>query len=76
PSVFDTLGAIDAWASTGIAPDRLIATRPTQGGGMPGGPPAPAREPMERPLCAWPLQARYNGSGDPNIASSFTCRLD
>ncbi|MFC3096907.1 tannase/feruloyl esterase family alpha/beta hydrolase [Alteraurantiacibacter palmitatis] len=76
PSVFDTLGAIDAWSTTGTAPERLIATRPTQGGGgMPGGPPAPPREPMERPLCAWPLQAVYDGVGNPAVASSFQCRM-
>lgn len=76
PSVFDTLGAIDAWSTTGIAPERLIATRPVQaGGGMPGGPPLPPREPMERPLCAWPMQAVYDGVGNPAVASSFQCRM-
>lgn len=75
PSEFDTLGAIDAWASTGVAPERLIATRPTQVMGFPGQPPQPPRAPMERPLCAWPAQAVYNGSGDTMVASSFTCRV-
>ncbi|MEO5706898.1 MAG: tannase/feruloyl esterase family alpha/beta hydrolase [Alteraurantiacibacter sp.] len=75
PSEFDTLGAIDAWASTGVAPERLIATRPTQVTGFPGQPPQPPRAPMERPLCAWPAQAVYSGSGDTNVASSFVCRV-
>ena len=75
PSEFDTLGAIDAWASTGIAPERIIATRPTQAMSFPGQPPAPPRAPMQRPLCAWPAEAVYNGSGDPAVASSFTCRV-
>lgn len=81
PSVFDTLGTIDAWSTTGIAPERIIATRPTQaGGGMggppgPPGPPAPPRAPMERPLCAWPMEAVYTGTGDPAVASSFQCRM-
>lgn len=74
PSEFDTLGAIDAWASTGIAPQTLIATRPVQGGGGFGGPPAPPRAPMQRPLCPYPTQAVYNGSGDTAVASSFECR--
>ena len=26
-----------------------------------------------RPLCRYPTYARYDGSGDPNRASSFTC---
>ena len=76
PSEFDTLGAVDAWATTGIAPDRIIATRPTQAGGGFGGPPAPPREPMERPLCAWPTVAIYNGEGDPGVASSFSCGME
>lgn len=27
-----------------------------------------------RPLCAYPAIARYNGSGDPDQADSFSCR--
>jgi hypothetical protein len=75
PSQFDTLGTIDAWATTGRAPERIIATRPTQAGGGFGGPPAPPREPMERPLCAWPMQAVHDGSGDPAVAGSFVCKV-
>lgn len=75
PSEFDTLGAIDAWASTGMAPERLIATRPTRVQGFPGQPPQPPRATLERPLCAWPAEAVYNGSGDQNVAASFTCRV-
>ncbi len=76
PSDIDTLGAVDAWASTGVAPDRIIATRPVQAAGGFGGPPPPPREPMERPLCAWPTVAIYDGSGDPAVASSFSCGLE
>ena len=75
PSDFDTLGAIDSWARTGAAPNRLIATRPIQDAGGFGGPPPPPREPMERPLCAWPWVATYNGSGDTAKAASFSCAL-
>ena len=72
-SSFDTLGAIDAWATTGEAPDRIIATRPTAAGGPPGAPAGPPREPLSRPLCPWPQYARYDGSGDPKEAASFAC---
>lgn len=75
PSQFDTLGAVDEWASTGRAPNRIIATRPTQAGGGFGGPPAPPRDPMERPLCAYPWVAVYDGDGDPAAAESFTCQM-
>ena len=72
-SQFDTLGTIDEWASTGKAPDRLIATRPAAMGGPPGAPAAAPREPMTRPLCPYPLYARYKGAGDPNDPASFQC---
>ncbi|HEY0202499.1 MAG TPA: tannase/feruloyl esterase family alpha/beta hydrolase, partial [Burkholderiaceae bacterium] len=26
-----------------------------------------------RPLCEYPTWPRYNGSGDTNLAASFTC---
>jgi hypothetical protein len=73
-STLDTLGTIDAWASTGKAPDTIIATR-TAGpaGGPPGAPPPTPRPPISRPLCPYPQYARYNGSGDPAAASSFSC---
>lgn len=75
PSQFDTLGAIDEWASTGQAPSRIVATRPTQPGGFPGQPSASQREPMERPLCPYPLVAIYDGEGNPQVAESFSCGL-
>ena len=75
PSEFDTLGTIDAWASGGHAPDRILASRPTQAPGGFGGPPPPPREPMERPLCAWPSVATYDGEGDTALASSFVCKV-
>lgn len=75
PSEFDTLGTIDAWASGGPAPSRIVATRPVQGFGMPGQPPPQPRAPMSRPLCAWPLVEVYDGTGDPMQAASFTCAL-
>ena len=27
----------------------------------------------QRPVCAYPAEARYKGSGDVNDAASFTC---
>lgn len=74
-SSFDTLGTIDEWATTGKAPNMIVATRAASGGagGPPGAPAAPAREAISRPLCPYPQYARYNGSGDPASASSFSC---
>ena len=73
PSQFDTLGAIDEWATTGIAPNRILATRPTSVPTFPGQPPQPDRDPMERPLCSWPLVAKFDGTGDPMFAESWSC---
>jgi len=72
-SQFDTLGVIDEWATTGRTPDVIHASRPTAAGGPPGAPPAAPREPLSRPLCAYPAYAKYDGSGDRNAEASFTC---
>jgi feruloyl esterase len=57
---FDPLAAIEAWAERDEAPARILAT----------GPAFPGRS---RPLCPYPLEARYVG-GDPQAAASFECR--
>ncbi|MEO6152535.1 MAG: tannase/feruloyl esterase family alpha/beta hydrolase [Croceibacterium sp.] len=73
-STFDTLGTIDAWATTGRAPEMIVATRAATGaGGIPGAPPPPPRVPISRPLCPYPAFAQYNGAGDSNDAGSFRC---
>ena len=72
-STFDTLGTIDAWATTGRAPETIAATRTPAAGGIPGAPPATPLAPISRPLCPYPAYARYIGKGDPAQASSFVC---
>jgi feruloyl esterase len=59
---FSKLGAIDAWVDHGTAPERLVAARIEDG-----------KVVRTRPLCAYPLVARYNGSGDTNEANNFSC---
>ncbi|MFT8243449.1 tannase/feruloyl esterase family alpha/beta hydrolase [Roseomonas sp. BN140053] len=59
PDQFDTLSALEAWVERGVAPERIVATK--------------ANSPVSRPLCPYPLAARYDGSGDPNDANSFRC---
>lgn len=70
PSRFDTLGTIDAWAEGGPAPMSITASRVNSP--MPGAVQLP---PMTRPLCAYPLAAKHDGSGDMLDAASFTCAL-
>jgi feruloyl esterase len=58
---FDALTAVVDWVENGAAPTSLTAT----GRAFPD---------RSRPLCAYPLHAHYNGSGNPEDASSFECR--
>ena len=60
---WDNLDQLDAWVERGVAPPATpIAydnNRKTAG--------------RSRPLCEYPAWPKYNGSGDPNLAASFTC---
>ncbi|MBV8616688.1 MAG: tannase/feruloyl esterase family alpha/beta hydrolase [Acetobacteraceae bacterium] len=66
PNVFDTLSALDAWVTQDQAPDAIVAAH-YQG----NDPTKPVTRTM--PLCAFPAQAVYDGSGDVNQASSWSC---
>ncbi|WP_201770801.1 tannase/feruloyl esterase family alpha/beta hydrolase [Demequina mangrovi] len=72
---FDGLGALIAWVEQGDAPDRIVAT--ARGAGNAGGvnPEVPSAwaDDRSRPLCPYPLVARYR-SGDPEDAASFACK--
>jgi hypothetical protein len=65
PDDVDLLGALDAWASGGIAPGTLMQTAQA--------PAPPFAATAARPLCRYPLYPRYRGSGDPRDAASFLC---
>ena len=71
---FDGLAALVDWVEKGIAPDRIIAT--ARGAGNAGGVntdlPAGWSAGRTRPLCPYPLVARYK-SGDAEAAASFAC---
>ena len=58
---WDSLTAMEQWAEAGIAPSGQV-TRDTVG--VPG---------RTRPLCDYTKWPKYNGSGDVNLASSFSC---
>jgi feruloyl esterase len=59
PNTFDAIGTLDQWVNHGVAPDKIIASHV-----------APA---YARPLCAYPHEARYNGSGARADASNWKC---
>ncbi|WBB75891.1 tannase/feruloyl esterase family alpha/beta hydrolase [Micromonospora sp. WMMD1128] len=60
PDRVDWLGAIRAWTERGRAPASVLAGKVS--GGV---------TTMERPVYAYPLRARYDGSGDPNAAANW-----
>jgi Tannase and feruloyl esterase len=62
PNTFDALGALDKWVTQGTAPDKMIASHSTNG-----------TVDRTRPLCPYPLEARWNGKGNVNDAASFSC---
>lgn len=72
---YDALSVLVNWVEQGQAPERIVAS--ARGAGNPGGvnPDVPAdwSPTRTRPLCPYPLVARYQ-SGDPEVADSFTCR--
>ena len=62
----DALLALMRWVENGTAPDSIIATK--FAGDSPTG-----EVVSQRPLCPYPSVAQYDGSGDANEASSWTC---
>jgi len=65
-SQHDIYAALEQWVEKGTAPSAIIAAK------MDGEGPA-AKVKFTRPLCAYPQQAKYRGSGDPSDTASFAC---
>jgi hypothetical protein len=61
PQPQNLFGILVNWVENGVAPDSVPA-QITAGGVT-----------RSRPLCPYPQTAIYDGSGDPNLASSFRC---
>ena len=62
PDSFDTLTALENWVERRVAPDAIIATATSPGA---------TRRTM--PLCRFPEQAAYRGTGDLNDAANWSC---
>jgi feruloyl esterase len=62
PNTFDTLSALEKWVEKGVAPDAIPATHSTSSA-------------IDRtmPLCKFPEEAHYKGSGDVNDSSNWSC---
>jgi hypothetical protein len=63
PQPTGVLDALLAWVETGQAPETLTAVRRDQSGAVQ----------RSRPLCQYPLVARYSGKGSTDDASYFMC---
>ncbi len=61
PSVIDMISAIDGWVQSGEAPGRIIASNPT------------GKVARSRPLCPYPQEAAYTGTGSTDEAKNFRC---
>ena len=63
PSRFDALTALEQWVEQGEAPDHIVASRVRDG-----------EVDRTRPLCPYPEQAVYTGTGSTDDAASFVCQ--
>ena len=66
PNSYDTLQALHNWVTKGVAPEGIIATAPATG-------PNPGRT---MPLCKFPEEASYSGSGNVNLAANWSCKAN
>lgn len=63
----DVILALMAWVEEQEAPDDIIATVWTDDQTR-------TEVHRQRPICKYPLQANYTGSGDGNSADSWSCK--
>jgi feruloyl esterase len=62
----NVFAALERWVEKGAPPEKLIGSGKVVGD---------ASKTLTRPLCPYPQVAKYNGTGDPNMASNFTCTV-
>ena len=61
----DILSALDLWVTSNQAPDQIIASNQTNGSVN-----------FTRPLCPYPQNARYKGTGSTSDAANYACAQD
>jgi feruloyl esterase len=64
PNVFDKVGALTQWVEKGEAPQSIVASHSAGG-----------KTDRTRPLCPYPQQAVYRGTGSVDDAANFTCAV-
>lgn len=57
--------ALEAWVEDGVTPQQIETDGSTEYNGQ--------TLDISRPLCAYPLIAKYSGSGSQNLATNYTC---
>jgi feruloyl esterase len=63
PNQINWMAALERWRESGIAPNQVEAVHIANN-----------RVNMTRPLCAYPQQAVYKGTGSTNDAQNFVCK--
>jgi len=63
-SRFDVLSTLEQWVEHEKAPEQIVASHATNG-----------QVDRTRPLCPYPMEAKYKGSGSTDEAANFTCAL-
>ena len=66
PNKFDTITALENWVEHGIASDAIVATK--YDGDVIG-----ATVLRTMPICKYPEEAHYKGTGDVNNAANWVC---
>lgn len=72
PNKFDALSALDQWAESGTAPQKLLATKYEND--LFAIIDLPTKAVRTRPLCPFPKTAQYQGGGSTDDAANFICR--
>lgn len=63
PDRVDWISAIESWVERDRAPEQMPASKFDAAGSLT----------LQRPVCAWPASAAYDGAGDPGSAANFSC---
>ena len=63
PAKFDMVGALEQWVEHGTAPEKVIASHVTSSGDVD----------RTRPLCPYPQEAQWKGTGSTDQAENFVC---
>ncbi len=66
-SKFGLFDALEDWVEKDVLPTDIVATK------YASGPQGGNKVTMTRPICPYPMVAKYKGTGDTNDSSNFVC---